>query len=588
MKLLLTTLNSQYIHSAPALRYLYESAGSWREHITLEEFSVNQEETAVYMQIIRGGYDVVCFSSYIWNMTKTLELIRTLKAAQPQLRIVAGGPEASFETRELLEAFPEIDLVIRGEGERLFRKLVEELFSSAGGADFWEEVKKQGRLWGPELLEPEEIPFPYQSREPEEGKIVYYEASRGCPYRCAFCMSPAAGSLRFLPLERVKKELSYFLSRRVPQVKLIDRTFNADPDRAARILEYLVQQDNGVTNFHLELCGDRISQEMMEAFEEARNGLFQLEIGVQSTCPQALSACGRHVDFQALSENVKRLVDLRTIHIHLDLIAGLPYESFQRFGLSFDQVYALKPDDLQLGFLKLIKGSALRRDAARYGYIYRKKEPYEVIANDAISARELVELKQIEHVLGLYYNKPGFRCTLSYLIDHWFSSPFAFYRKFAAWYFDRGYHLCAQPRRRLYDILQQWMDQEGFAPAQGLRELLLYDRLAAEPGSRISEKAYSGFVHQSLHQMFRFEEGIRVKELIKTINYHSFTYNVSDLRYRAARDLEKEEKTLCIFFSDKRDAGGMAAEMCLPVPPEGEQTRSLQTPKQDTGGNHER
>lgn len=601
MKILLTTLNSKYIHSCLALKYLYESSGPYQDEIEVREFTINNDDVSIFMELMRGDYDVYCFSCYIWNITRTLGLIRDLKAARraegKACVIVVGGPEVSFETEALLERCPEIDFVIRGEGEKPFRQLLERLQETGPGAEgvasalvgMGQNLISSERIFGPEPCTPEEIPFPYETRGFDPEKIIYYESSRGCPFQCSFCLSSTEKRLRFLPLERVKRELDLFLSNRVKQVKFIDRTFNADTDRAAEILQYIVDHDNGISNFHLELCGDRISDEMFDAFEEARSGLFQLEIGVQSTCEEALEACGRQMDFEELAENVRRLRSFRTIHLHLDLIAGLPGETYDRFQQSFDDVYELEPDDLQLGFLKMIKGSRIREEADLYGYRFRDREPYEIIGNHDITPGELVKLKEVEHVLELYYNQPGFRNTLHYVIHHFYESPFSFYRELSKYFFQKGYQNSAQSKDKLYGILEAFLESKGFAPQKGIRELLRYDKAATASGSVVTDKSMTAMVHDQLHGMIQIdqklkaelkglacgsepvskEEGttktIKVKDWIKSVNYGLFTYNVSDYRYGYAEDLEEEGDTLCIFFSDRKDAGGMALETSVPI-----------------------
>ena len=549
MKILLTTLNSQYIHSNLALRYLYESAGIYRDFLEVKEYTINNDDMSVYIDICRGGYDAVCFSVYIWNVTRIVSLIKSLKKTDPKMKIIVGGPEVSYDPEVFLEKCPETDLILVGEGDTSFPKMLKMLVEGP-----WEVPAD--RLLDGGLPDPEDIPFPYENSELDETRIVYYESARGCPFRCSFCLSSESEGVRLLPLERVKKELDFFLEKRVKQVKFIDRTFNIDLERSAEMMEYIIAHDNGVTNFHFELCGDRISEEMLEAFEKARTGLFQVEIGVQSTCDEALAACGRKVDRKKLWRNTRRILEGRNVHVHLDLIAGLPHEGYERFGRSFDEVYGLEPDDLQLGFLKLIRGTRLRREAEQYGYLYREEEPYEVIANDFISAGEIIRLKMLETVLELYFNKPGFRTSLRYLLGASGRTPFGFYTALSEFYYNNGYQESYHKREKLYDIFEEFAGTMGWGDSEELKELLLYDKISTAPPSRFTEKPYVDFVNGWLKK--NGPEGERVREALKKINYGSFWYNVEEYARGKAPLRREETPGLLMFFPLEADAGGVA------------------------------
>ena len=549
MKILLTTLNSQYIHSNLALRYLYESAGIYRGFLEVKEYTINNDDMSVYIDICRGGYDAVCFSVYIWNVSKIVSLIRSLKKTDPAMKIIVGGPEVSYEPESFLEKCPETDLILVGEGDTSFPAMLKMLVEGP-----WDPPAD--RLMKSELPDPEDIPFPYENTDLDENRIIYYESARGCPFKCSFCLSSESEGVRMLPLERVKRELDFFLDKRVKQVKFIDRTFNIDLDRSAEMMEYIIDRDNGVTNFHFELCGDRMNEAMLAAFERARSGLFQVEIGVQSTCEEALAACGRKVDAEKLRRNTRRIVRGRNVHVHLDLIAGLPYETYERFGRSFNEVYAMEPDDLQLGFLKLIKGTRMRREAEQYGYRFREEEPYEVIANDFISAGEIIRLKMAETVLELYYNKPGFRTSLKYLIDASGDTPFGFYTRLSEFYYDRGYQESYHKREMLYGILAEFAGDAQIGDPEELKELLLYDRISTAPPSRFFEKPYG----DRIREWFRDHgpDGVAFKEAVKTINYGSFRYNVEEYAREGSPLRLPEEPRLLVFFPAEADAGGVS------------------------------
>ncbi|HWQ77717.1 MAG TPA: DUF4080 domain-containing protein [Anaerovoracaceae bacterium] len=482
MRILLTTLNSKYVHSNLALKYLYSSAEKSRNSIDILEFTINNEEDYIFTEILRRGYDIVCFSCYIWNADKTLYLAENLKKARPDIKFLMGGPEVSYDVIPFMSRHKFIDFVISGEGEAPFSELMEMLLS-----DVREYEKIPGltyRLDGKIYVNPqapplqfESVPFPYLSLVCEEDKIMYYESSRGCPFQCSYCLSSIERRVRALSLDRVRSDLGYFIYKRVKQVKFIDRTFNWDQKRCYEIIKYLITGDNGETNFHFELCGDLIDEELLRLLSTARPGLFQFEIGVQSTNESALRACNRKSDFAKLSEKVKQLVEMGNIHIHLDLIAGLPHEDYPSFRKSFNDVYALMPHYLQLGFLKLIKGAPIREQAEEHGYVYRSQTPYEIISSKYMSALMLVRLKKIENALELYYNRGGFRRTLDFAVAL-AETPFDFYEELADYFYLKGFQHKSNKKEDLYRIFFLYAGwKERFIPdiKDKIRELLMLD-----------------------------------------------------------------------------------------------------------------
>ena len=463
MKILLTTLNSKYVHSNLALKYLYSVAVGSGLDIALKEFTINNEMGYIYGEILRGGYDLVCFSTYIWNVEKICQLGRQLKQANPSIRIMLGGPEASYEAASFMEENPWSDYILRGEGELGFFQFCKELVLGGSvlsglnpekvcGLTYRKDKEVRETADGP-VLAMEKLPFPYEILEMETDKVVYYESARGCPYRCSYCLSSLEKTIRALPLERTFKELDFFLAEKVKQVKFIDRTFNYDRNRAREIWKYLIEQDNGVTNFHFEICAELLDEETFSLLGMARDGLFQFEIGIQTTNEKTLTAIQRSSNIPKLLSNVEQLIALGNSHIHVDLIAGLPFEGYTSCGHSFNAVYALGADNLQLGFLKLLKGTKARSKAESYGYVYRSEAPYEVIANDFISAGELVRLKMIEHVLDLYANKGGFSQSLHYLCKASSATAFRFYEKLSAFFYEEGYQHRSHKKEDLYRIL---------------------------------------------------------------------------------------------------------------------------------------
>lgn len=452
-KILLTTLNSKYVHMNLALRYLYEAAAGFRDSLELREFTINNEEDYVFTELAGGGYDLICFSCYIWNIQPILILAENLKKALPELKIVLGGPEVSYDGEALLGENPWIDGILVGEGEKTFPILCREFLKNG--------VVVTNREMA--VPEPEEIPFPYASLPPEPDKTVYYESSRGCPFRCSYCLSSETQSMRAWPLSRVFSELDYFLERGARQVKFIDRTFNWKEDRCRAILQYLRERDNGITNFHFEMCGELLTDGILEDLSWARPGQFQLEIGIQSTNRPTLDAVNRRGDILLAGDRIRRVLAPGNVHIHLDLIAGLPYEGYDEFARSFWETYALRPDALQLGFLKVLKGTPISGRSREYGYAYRSQPPYEVISSNWLRAAELVKLKQVERVLDLYYNKGGFRETLEYLVEKT-GDPFLLYEELADYYHWKGHQHRSHKKEDLYRILL------GFGLEKGLKE----------------------------------------------------------------------------------------------------------------------
>lgn len=456
MKILLTTLNSKYVHSNLALKYLYGAASNVCPEIEIKEFTINNSREYIYTELVLGQYDLVCFSCYIWNIEQTLELAEDLKKAQPRTFVALGGPEVSYDSVDFLREHGFLDFIMTGEGEKSFPALCEAVkgqidYSQVPGLTYWKENKPHSNFAAvPVFLEA--IQFPYKTFPCEKDKVVYYESTRGCPYQCSYCMSSLNREIRKLPVERVISDLGYFIYSQVKQVKFLDRTFNWDKARSLEIFKYLIAMDNGITNFHFEMCGDLLDEEMLEVLETAREGLFQFEIGIQSVNKKTLLAINRSVDTGLTLENVRRLVKLGNSHIHVDLIAGLPFEDYASFRGSFDVVYGLNANNLQLGFLKLLKGTEMRDTSDEYGYVYKRTAPYEVISNRFITAEELCKLKQIETVLDLYHNRGGFEYTLSYMID---ASAFDFFEAFAAYYYQ-GYQHKSHKKEDLYRILYEY------------------------------------------------------------------------------------------------------------------------------------
>ena len=479
MKILLAACNAKYIHSNLAVYDLKAYSSDYDEHVILREYTINQPKDEILKDIYSSGADVVCFSCYIWNISFVRELIRDLVKILPKTAFWAGGPEVSYDAEKFLTEMPEMTGVMVGEGEKTFHDLLEFYID---GKDSLEEISGIAYRTGDkiihngwrELMDLSAIPFVYEHLEKFENRIIYYESSRGCPFSCSYCLSSIDKKLRFRDLELVKKELQFFLDHRVPQVKFVDRTFNCKHEHAMTIWKYILEHDNGVTNFHFEISAALLREEEMELMSQMRPGLIQLEIGVQSTNPETIRAIHRHMDLKKLEHCVNRVHSFRNIHQHLDLIAGLPYEDYDTFHQSFNDVYQMKPDQLQLGFLKVLKGSLMQKEAEVYGIVYKEKEPYEVLSTNWLTYGEVLKLKMVESMVEVYYNSGQFWHTLEYLVP-FEKDAFTFYEKLGSFYEKKGYSEISHSRMRRYEILLEYLQEETDVPTEVAAQKMLYD-----------------------------------------------------------------------------------------------------------------
>ena len=479
MKILLAACNAKYIHSNLAVYDLKAYSSDYDEYVILREYTINQPKDEILKDIYSSGADVVCFSCYIWNISFVRELIRDLVKILPKTAFWAGGPEVSYDAEKFLTEMPEMTGVMVGEGEKTFHDLLEFYID---GKDSLEEISGIAYRTGDkiihngwrELMDLSAIPFVYEHLEKFENRIIYYESSRGCPFSCSYCLSSIDKKLRFRDLELVKKELQFFLDHRVPQVKFVDRTFNCKHEHAMTIWKYILEHDNGVTNFHFEISADLLREEEMELMSQMRPGLIQLEIGVQSTNPETIRAIHRHMDLKKLEHCVNRVHSFRNIHQHLDLIAGLPYEDYDTFHQSFNDVYQMKPDQLQLGFLKVLKGSLMQKEAEVYGIVYKEKEPYEVLSTNWLTYGEVLKLKMVESMVEVYYNSGQFWHTLEYLVP-FEKDAFTFYEKLGSFYEKKGYSEISHSRMRRYEILLEYLKEETDVSAEVAAQKMLYD-----------------------------------------------------------------------------------------------------------------
>lgn len=447
MKFLLAAINAKYIHSNLAVYSLKTYARAQGYPVELREYTINQTQDYILKDIYLQKPDAVFFSCYIWNMDMVESIVNNLHKVCPKLPIFLGGPEVSYDTDKEFEKMPFLAGIMTGEGERTFVEILR---------GDWKNLKVR-QVYESIPVDMDELPFVYDKMDMNDlqHRIPYYESSRGCPFSCSYCLSSIDKKLRFRSLDLVKKELQFFIDHEVPQVKFVDRTFNCKKEHAMEIWRYIVEHDKGITNFHFEIAADLITEEQMELMASMRPGLIQLEIGVQSTHPETLRAIRRVMDFGKLTDIVKQIQKGRNIHQHLDLIAGLPYEDYVTFQKSFCDVYSLAPDQLQLGFLKVLKGAYMYEMADAYECKYRQEPPYEVLSTKWLTYDEMICLKHVDKMVDIYYNSGQFTRCLPILVQA-FGTAFDFYLSLGQFYEIMGYEVLSHSRIRRYDILLEF------------------------------------------------------------------------------------------------------------------------------------
>ncbi len=464
MKILLAACNAKYIHSNLAVFDLKAYAREYDSHVILREYTINQLKDDILGDIYRTHPDVVCVSCYIWNITFVKELMQDLRKILPGVPFWAGGPEVSYDAEEFLSKNPAFNGVMVGEGEETFLELVKHYvegnipLENIKGIVYHKPDNTFLNNGWREIMDLSKVPFVYEDLKDFENRIIYYESSRGCPFSCSYCLSSVDKRLRFRNLELVKKELQFFLDHKVPQVKFVDRTFNCKHDHAMAIWQYIKDHDNGITNFHFEVSADLLRENELELISTMRPGLIQLEIGVQSTNPDTIRAIHRTMDFEKLTGIVNRIHSFKNIHQHLDLIAGLPYEDYDSFHKSFNDVYALKPQQLQLGFLKVLKGSHMKEMTSEYQIIHKEQEPYEVLGTKWLSYDDILRLKMVESMVEVYYNSGQFQNTLA-CAEPLFEDAFTLYEKLGQFYERKGYSEISHSRMRRYEIFLEFMKE---------------------------------------------------------------------------------------------------------------------------------
>jgi len=488
MKFLLAAVNAKYIHSNPAIYSLRACAGDeYKSYIDLAEYTINQQAQDILADIYKRKPDAIGFSCYIWNWNMVQELLAELPKILPDMGIWLGGPEVTYDAEQVLQKYPQLSGIMVGEGEMTFREVLERYIETEKKDDTSDDRNGKpsftdiaglclstGYTAARTLTDLSTLPFLYEDLDPFANKIIYYESSRGCPYRCSYCLSSIDKRVRLRDAGIVKKELQFFLDHKVKQVKFVDRTFNCDHRHAMEIWRYIYEHDNGITNFHFEIAADILREEEIELLKKFRPGLAQLEIGVQSTNEETIRAINRRMDVERLEKIVASIREGKNIHQHLDLIAGLPYEDYESFGRSFNRVCAMKPDQLQLGFLKVLKGSEMAEKAEGFGICHGERPPYEVLYTKWLSYGDVLRLKRIEEMVELYYNSNQYTHTLLFL-EQAFETPFAMFEKMAEYFEEQGYFVNSPARAYRYQVLLTFAQKYDAGNVSVYQELLTYD-----------------------------------------------------------------------------------------------------------------
>lgn len=540
MKILLVAINAKYIHSNLAIYTLQSYAKSKGIDVEIAEYTINNYVDEIMSDIYRKKPDFIGFSCYIWNITYITEIAKELRKVLPNTHIWFGGPEVSYESENYLQEHDFIDGIMIGEGEETLCELIktyEDIDEKSCIYNSLKNIKEIVYMDKSKKIEEsnsmnvdnkysvvntgmrpyidlDTVPFPYENIDKFANRIIYYESSRGCPYSCSYCMSSIDKRVRYRSMDLVKKELKFFIDNNISQVKFVDRTFNCNKQRTLDIWKFIKENDNGITNFHFEVSADILSDEEINMMKDMRPRLIQLEIGVQSTNEKTIEAIKRKMDFNKLSEIVNKINDTKKVHQHLDLIAGLPYEDYESFKNSFNDVYNLRPEQLQLGFLKVLKGSLMHEEAAKYDIVYKTNPVYEVLQTKWLNYDEVLKLKRIEEVLEVYYNSRQFENTMEYLLK-FFNNPFEMYEYIADYYDRNNLFSVKHSRISRYNILLDMVKSDLFNTKENdeyeiVRQLLVHDLYLREKVKSRPEFAEDIDQYKNVYnEYYKNEENIR-------------------------------------------------------------------------------
>lgn len=596
MKFLLVAVNAKYIHSNPAVYSLKRFAGEYTDAVEIAEYTINNRMEDILEDIYRRKPDAIGFSCYIWNIGMVEKLMGELHKLLPRLPVFLGGPEVTYDADKLLRKYPYLTGIFIGEGEATFAQVVK--YYVKKNPESLEDIPglmlRSGMTPERKPLNLTDVPFLYDDMAPFTNRIIYYETQRGCPFRCSYCLSSIDKTVRFRDIEVVKKELAFFLEKKVKQVKFVDRTFNCNHDHAMAVWQYLYEHDNGVTNFHFEIAGDILREDEIALVAKMRPGLVQFEIGVQSTNTDTLREIRRVMDIEKLKQVVAALKAAHNVHIHLDLIAGLPYEDYDSFARSFDDVYAMEPEQLQLGFLKVLKGSYMAEMAESYGLVYTDYAPYEVLYTNWLSFTEICRLKRIEEMVEIYYNSGQFAHSLPVMIADFGSrmaagqqalaeeqhgravsgqGAFAFYEALAAFYEEQGFFVETPSRIYRYQALLSFAKTIHPEREELYKELLLFDLYVRE--NLKSRPDFAPDLHDLqpvIHAFYKKEESERrylphlseipAPQLSRMTHLEPFSYSVWATDVSEVKRLQ--EQAFLLFDYDHRDPLTREAKVLWP------------------------
>ena len=538
MRNILVGINSKYVHTNLAVRYLkkYIEQNS-EEKIKIYESSINNNIQKIIRDIVEYKPDNIFFSVYIWNVEMVFKITKELKKILPNKKILLGGPEVSYNPDEILEKNLEIDGILIGEGENILLNFLTKDIKEVKGVYYREDNKIKFNGFEPLIENLDIIPFPYDDEELEDvHKIVYYESSRGCPFNCSYCMSSIDKSVRYFSLERTKKDLKRFIDIGTRLVKFVDRTFNLNKDRYMEIWKFLLENYRENITFHFEINANIFDDEVLEFLKKVPRKLFQFEIGVQTTNPSTMKAINRNNSLDRLFHNVTCIN--KNIHLHLDLIAGLPFEDYETFGKSFDYVYKTKCEMIQLGFLKMLKGTQMKDEGEKYGYKYLDFPPYEILSNEFISYKDICRLKDIEEVLDFYYNSQKFLKSVDFAVENFFESPFKFFESIGDFYKERGYLEVAHKEVAIFNNFVEYYEKMNFPKKEEFLEYLKFDYLfIGKPGFYPAwiEENKDKELHKNIIEKMSFRS---TREAHKFTELERFSINIDT----------KERENINIFF----------------------------------------
>lgn len=541
-KIVLTAINSQYVHLNVAVRYLKKYVEKNSDiKLDIYETNINNQLMNIIKDLFEKQPDMIIFSTYIWNKEYVFSITKELKKILPDVKIALGGPEVSYEWDKIMAENQEIDYIFTGEGEKVLLNFFTKDISEVKGVVYREGDNLKYNGIEPLIENLDIIPFPYDDEELQDRtKIFYYESSRGCPFNCSYCMSSIDKSVRYYSLDRTKEDLKRFIDSPIKLLKFVDRTFNLSKEKYMAIWRFLLENYREGITFHFEINANIFDDETLDFLETVPKGYFQFEIGVQTIDAQAMKSIGRINKLEKLEYNIRRIS--RNIHLHLDLIAGLPYETYDKFRESFDYVHRLKPEMIQLGFLKLLKGTKMYDEREKYGYKYFSKPPYEVFSNEFISFAEMVKLKNLEKVLDFYYNSEKFPESVQWIIENHYESAFSFYEDVAEYFDKRGYLKVSHKESTLFTLLYEFYLDKGLKDREIFVEYLKYDYLML---------GKTGFYPE----WFKSEkDGELYDELIRERNYKSIRegHKNSELERFSYNIFTKEFEDIYVFF-DYRD-----------------------------------